>query len=62
MVAEAAYYRAMRRGFVAGGEMEDWLAAEREIDRQLAGHRNPLSAKAAPAPGKNREEEVARSQ
>jgi len=36
MVAEAAYYRALRRGFSAGGEVDDWLAAEREIDEKLA--------------------------
>lgn len=45
MVAEAAYYRAMQRGFVAGGEIDDWLAAEREIDRQLARSRDPLPAR-----------------
>jgi hypothetical protein len=32
MIAEAAYYRAERRGFAPGAEMEDWLAAEREIE------------------------------
>lgn len=32
-IAEAAYYRAQRRGFAAGSEMEDWLAAESEIDQ-----------------------------
>jgi hypothetical protein len=26
-----AYYRAERRGFVAGHELEDWLAAERQM-------------------------------
>ncbi len=31
-IAEAAYYRAERRGFVPGHEMEDWLAAEAEVD------------------------------
>jgi hypothetical protein len=31
-VAEAAYYRAEKRGFAPGWELEDWLAAEREID------------------------------
>ena len=30
-VAEAAYYRAERRGFAPGGEDTDWLAAEHEI-------------------------------
>ena len=36
MIALAAYYRAERRGFAPGGELEDWLAAESEIDAQLA--------------------------
>lgn len=31
MIAEAAYYRAEKRGFMPGFELEDWLAAEREI-------------------------------
>ncbi|MFN3920245.1 MAG: sterol desaturase family protein [Methylohalobius sp.] len=31
MIAEAAYYRAEKRGFAPGFELEDWLAAEREI-------------------------------
>jgi DUF2934 family protein len=32
MIAEAAYFRAARRGFRAGHAMEDWLDAEREIN------------------------------
>jgi hypothetical protein len=36
MIAAAAYYRAEARGFAAGHELEDWLAAEREIDLLLA--------------------------
>ncbi|MCU0760386.1 MAG: DUF2934 domain-containing protein [Steroidobacteraceae bacterium] len=36
MIAETAYYRAERRGFVPGYDVEDWLAAEREVDAQLA--------------------------
>jgi hypothetical protein len=31
MIATAAYYCAERRGFAAGGELADWLAAEAEI-------------------------------
>jgi hypothetical protein len=31
-IAEAAYWRAERRGFVAGQELDDWLAAEKEVD------------------------------
>jgi hypothetical protein len=30
-VAERAYFKAERRGFAPGYEVEDWLAAEREI-------------------------------
>ena len=35
MIAEAAYLRAMQRGFEPGHELEDWYAAENEIDTQL---------------------------
>jgi chromosome segregation ATPase len=38
MIAEAAYYRAKARGFTGGDPAADWLAAEREIERQLNGH------------------------
>lgn len=31
MVSEAAYYRAEKRDFVSGCELEDWVAAEAEI-------------------------------
>lgn len=31
MIAERAYYRAEKRGFAPGHELEDWIAAEREI-------------------------------
>jgi hypothetical protein len=31
MIAEAAYYRAQRRGFAPGHELEDWLAAEAQL-------------------------------
>ena len=31
-IAVAAYFRAERRGFAPGGELADWLAAEREVD------------------------------
>ena len=31
-IAETAYRRAERRGFAVGGELDDWLAAEREYD------------------------------
>jgi hypothetical protein len=39
LVAIAAYYRAERRGFAPGGEVEDWLDAEREVASQLEGAR-----------------------
>jgi len=39
MIAEAAYLRAERRGFAPGGEEEDWLAAEAEVDRLLSADR-----------------------
>ena len=32
VIATAAYYRAQRRGFAPGHELEDWIAAEREVD------------------------------
>ena len=35
MVELAAFFRAERRGFVAGFEVEDWLAAEAEIAAQI---------------------------
>ncbi len=35
-IAEAAYWRAERRGFTAGQELDDWLAAEREVDEDIA--------------------------
>lgn len=42
MIAQAAYLRAERRGFAAGGEVEDWLAAEAEVDALLkAGNGGP---------------------
>ena len=42
MIAEAAYFRAERRGFVAGSELQDWLAAEIEVD-ELLGESHPRS-------------------
>jgi hypothetical protein len=35
LIAEAAYFKAERRGFAAGGELEDWIEAEAEIDALL---------------------------
>lgn len=36
MIAEAAYHKAAARGFSLGGEIEDWLNAEAEIEAMLA--------------------------
>jgi Protein of unknown function (DUF2934) len=36
-IAKAAYFNAERRGFAPGHELEDWLAAENEVDQRLAG-------------------------
>ena len=36
MTAEAAYFYALRRGFEPGHELEDWLAAEAELERAQA--------------------------
>ena len=33
MIAQAAYFRALERGFEAGHEEEDWYAAETEIEQ-----------------------------
>lgn len=35
MIAEAAYFRAQARGFGEDLQLEDWLAAERDIQQQL---------------------------
>jgi hypothetical protein len=35
LIAEAAYFRAERRGFAPGHETQDWLAAEAEVDSKL---------------------------
>ena len=34
-IAEAAYVRAEHRGFLPGCELQDWLEAEAEVDKQL---------------------------
>ena len=36
LIAERAYYKAERRGFTPGHELDDWLAAEREVANLLA--------------------------
>jgi hypothetical protein len=37
MIAQAAYFRAERRGFAEGYALQDWLEAEAEIDAKLSG-------------------------
>lgn len=35
LIAQAAYFRAERRGFAAGYELQDWCEAEAEIDARF---------------------------
>ena len=35
MIRDAAYFRAERRGFDSGAELEDWLEAEKEVNTTL---------------------------
>ena len=35
LIAEAAYYRAKRRGFAPGYEVEDWIQAEAEVRERI---------------------------
>ena len=46
-IAEAAYFLSRTRGFVSGRELDDWLAAEREIDarRRDEAHRRYAHAR-----------------
>ena len=34
-IAEAAFYRAEKRGFIPGFALEDWLAAEALVDFEI---------------------------
>ncbi len=45
VIAAAAYFRAQQRGFIPGGELEDWLQAEAEVDRFLLGAQSSVSGK-----------------
>ena len=47
-IALAAYFRSERRGFAPGYELEDWLAAEREVDQRLQAN---ASHRGTPEPG-----------
>ena len=35
MIREAAYFRSLRRQPCDGNELEDWLAAEKEVDHYI---------------------------
>lgn len=37
LISEAAYYRAKRRGFAPGQEIEDWIQAEAEVMDRITG-------------------------
>jgi hypothetical protein len=43
MIAEAAYYRAEKRGFAPGRELDDWIAAEAEIAELTSAVLHPLT-------------------
>jgi IS5 family transposase len=36
LIAAEAYFRAERRNFAAGHELEDWLAAEADVNARLS--------------------------
>ena len=36
LIAKAAYFRSEHRGFQPGNEVEDWLAAEAEVDQRIS--------------------------
>jgi hypothetical protein len=48
MIAEAAYFRSAHRGFEPGHEVDDWLAAESEIDAAFARGDLPICGGASP--------------
>ena len=35
LIAETAYFRSQKRGAEAGNPLDDWLAAEAEVDARL---------------------------
>lgn len=44
MIGEAAYYRYVHRGFAPGHDLDDWLAAEADIERANLSRQSPESA------------------
>lgn len=55
MIAEAAYYRAEQRGFAPGHELDDWCAAEIEVDAVLtqASRRSTVAPDEICSPGEH---------
>ena len=49
LIAERAYFKAEQRGFAPGHELEDWLAAERELAKVDAAPSKPVAAPSKPA-------------
>lgn len=43
LIAERAYFKAEQRGFAPGHELEDWLAAERELAKVDAAPAKPAA-------------------
>ena len=43
-IAERAYFKAQQRGFTPGHELDDWLAAERELQGVVAAAAKPRKA------------------
>ena len=37
LIAESAYFRSEKRSFAPGNELDDWLAAEAEVETRLPG-------------------------
>jgi hypothetical protein len=52
-IATRAYFKAAHRGFVPGSELEDWLAAEKEIDSPSDGLPSDRDADTALRPDPN---------
>src|SRR5688572_19586340 len=58
-IAVAAYYKAERRGFAAGRDVDDWLEAERQIDRSLpGGQANPSAMSSLPETARSEREKI----
>ena len=52
LIRTAAYFRAERRGFAPGCELDDWLESEREVDRWIETRGAPHRYRSPPAPAK----------